>query len=110
MGAVLCHRGSVYGGDALGQHISQRRALFDAWRIVMGIAGKARGRLSGHQKLGKLGVAFVKLYIISGDFLKQRYCLLVALVLVVGKTHKDLNVTWFGDQPSLPARIREVFE
>ncbi len=47
----------------------------------MGIAGKARGRLSGHQKLGKLGVAFVKLYVIGGDFLEQRYRLLVALYL-----------------------------
>ena len=51
----------------------------------MRITGKACGRLSGNQKLGELGVAFVKLYVIGGDLLEQRYRLLVALVLVLGQ-------------------------
>src|SRR5581483_2903130 len=72
--------GERVGGDrrdAFGQHVAERRALLDAQRIVVRVAGQAGGRLAGDEKLRELRVAFVKLDVIGRDFAQKVEGLLV---------------------------------
>src|SRR5919198_344989 len=110
MRRALKNRRCVYGGGSFRKEVINRRAFFDPRWIVVRITGEAGGGLARHEKLGKLGVTLVKLRIIGGDLLKQRYSLPVALVLRFGKADQNLHIPRLGDQLALPFGIGKILE
>ena len=82
MGRAFENRSRVYGSGALREEIIDRSTLLDPGRIVMRITGETSRRLTRDEELGKLGVTFVKLRIVGGDFSQQRDRLLVAFVFL----------------------------
>ena len=51
--------------NPFGKHIAKRRALLDAQRVMMRVAGQTGGRLAGDEKFGELRMPLVKLNVVG---------------------------------------------
>jgi hypothetical protein len=101
-GSLHHHRRAADFAHTFGHERLNRRAFFHAYGKMVRVAGKTNGALTGHEELGQLRMAAMKLHLIGGNSLEQIDRLFIVIVFSFGKPDEHLVVARLAHDAVFP--------